>query len=71
MTKTRTKIIGGASFAAFAAAAALALAPAAPAGAGANVLQGDGSVRFIRDSVDLSALAALSSRSGGEVIVGD
>ena len=35
---------------------------------GANVLFGDGSIRFIRESIPLSLFRDLSSRSGGEVV---
>jgi prepilin-type N-terminal cleavage/methylation domain-containing protein/prepilin-type processing-associated H-X9-DG protein len=38
---------------------------------GANVLMGDGSVRFIKQSINLLAWQALSSRAVGEVINGD
>jgi prepilin-type processing-associated H-X9-DG protein len=38
---------------------------------GANILLCDGSVRFIKASIDLSTWAALSSRCGGEVISSD
>ena len=38
---------------------------------GANVLMGDGSVRFIRQSINLLTWQALSSRSSGEVISAD
>ncbi len=38
---------------------------------GANILLCDGSVRFIKASIDLSTWAALSSRCGGEVITAD
>jgi prepilin-type N-terminal cleavage/methylation domain-containing protein/prepilin-type processing-associated H-X9-DG protein len=38
---------------------------------GANVLLGDGSVRFIKESINLLVFAALSSRSNGEVISAD
>jgi prepilin-type processing-associated H-X9-DG protein len=38
---------------------------------GANVLMGDGSVRFIRQSINLLTWQALSSRCGGEVISAD
>ncbi len=38
---------------------------------GVNVLLGDGSIRFIKDSIALPTWKALSSRSGGEVISGD
>jgi prepilin-type N-terminal cleavage/methylation domain-containing protein/prepilin-type processing-associated H-X9-DG protein len=35
---------------------------------GANVLMGDGSVRFVKDSISLPAWRALSTRNGGEVV---
>lgn len=35
---------------------------------GANFALGDGSVRFIRDSVDMPTYRALASRNGGEVV---
>ena len=38
---------------------------------GANVLMGDGSVRFIKQSINLLAWQALSSRAGGEVVSAD
>jgi prepilin-type N-terminal cleavage/methylation domain-containing protein/prepilin-type processing-associated H-X9-DG protein len=38
---------------------------------GANVLAGDGSVRFIKQSINLLAWASLSSRCNGEVISAD
>jgi prepilin-type N-terminal cleavage/methylation domain-containing protein/prepilin-type processing-associated H-X9-DG protein len=38
---------------------------------GVNALLGDGSVRFMRDSIDLITWRALSTRQGGEVISGD
>ena len=38
---------------------------------GANVGMGDGSVRFLRDSISIRTLAALVTRAGGEVINGD
>jgi prepilin-type N-terminal cleavage/methylation domain-containing protein/prepilin-type processing-associated H-X9-DG protein len=38
---------------------------------GANVLMGDGSVRFIKQAINLLTWQALSSRAGGEVISGD
>jgi prepilin-type processing-associated H-X9-DG protein len=38
---------------------------------GANVLMGDGSVRFVRQSINLLTWASLSSRSNGEVISAD
>ncbi len=37
---------------------------------GANVLMGDGSVRFVKQSINLRTWQALSSRSNGEVIDG-
>jgi len=38
---------------------------------GVNVVFGDGSVRFIRDSIDIPTWRALGSRNGNEVISGD
>jgi prepilin-type N-terminal cleavage/methylation domain-containing protein/prepilin-type processing-associated H-X9-DG protein len=38
---------------------------------GVNVLFGDGSVRFIKDSVSMATWQALGSRNGGEVISSD
>ncbi|AMV22972.1 hypothetical protein VT84_01080 [Gemmata sp. SH-PL17] len=38
---------------------------------GANFALSDGSVRFIRDSIDLPTLQKLGTRAGGEVISGD
>jgi prepilin-type processing-associated H-X9-DG protein len=38
---------------------------------GANVLMGDGSVRFVKQQINLLTFAALSSRSNGEVISAD
>jgi prepilin-type processing-associated H-X9-DG protein len=38
---------------------------------GANVLLADGSVRFLKDSVNLRVLRALITRAGGEVVSGD
>ncbi|WP_161967940.1 DUF1559 domain-containing protein [Fimbriiglobus ruber] len=35
---------------------------------GANILLGDGSVRFLSQSVDVNTVAALFTRSGGEVV---
>jgi prepilin-type N-terminal cleavage/methylation domain-containing protein/prepilin-type processing-associated H-X9-DG protein len=35
---------------------------------GANILYGDGSVRFLRSSVNATTVAALVTRSGGEVV---
>jgi prepilin-type N-terminal cleavage/methylation domain-containing protein/prepilin-type processing-associated H-X9-DG protein len=40
-------------------------------GGGANVVLADGSVHFLRDSISLSTLQALSTRAGGEVITED
>jgi prepilin-type processing-associated H-X9-DG protein len=40
-------------------------------GGGANVAFADGSSRFLRDSISLSTLQALSTRAGGEVIAED
>ena len=38
---------------------------------GTNFLFGDGSVRFLKGTIDLGIYQALSSRSGGEVIGAD
>ncbi len=38
---------------------------------GVNLLLGDGSVRFVKDSVDARTWAALGTRSGGEVLSSD
>ena len=38
---------------------------------GANVAFADGSVRFVKESVTIALLAALVTKSGGEVIPGD
>jgi prepilin-type N-terminal cleavage/methylation domain-containing protein/prepilin-type processing-associated H-X9-DG protein len=38
---------------------------------GANVLYGDGSVRFLRASVSATTVAALVTRAGGEVVAND
>jgi prepilin-type N-terminal cleavage/methylation domain-containing protein/prepilin-type processing-associated H-X9-DG protein len=40
-------------------------------GGGANVVMVDGSVHFLRDSLSLATLKALSTRAGGEVITED
>jgi prepilin-type N-terminal cleavage/methylation domain-containing protein/prepilin-type processing-associated H-X9-DG protein len=38
---------------------------------GVNALMGDGSVRFIRNGIDVKTFAAMVTRNGGEVISGD
>jgi prepilin-type processing-associated H-X9-DG protein len=38
---------------------------------GANILMGDGSVRFITAGVDIVTFAALATRAGGEVVGDD
>jgi hypothetical protein len=65
MTKISTRILGGAGVAGFATAAVLTLAPAAQADTGAL---GDGSVRFVAQSIEQASYAALGTRAGGEVV---
>jgi prepilin-type N-terminal cleavage/methylation domain-containing protein len=43
----------------------------APHPQGAMFLLGDGSVRFLRETIDLTTYQALSTRAGGEVVAGD
>jgi prepilin-type processing-associated H-X9-DG protein len=38
---------------------------------GANVLFGDGSVKFVKDSIDLRTWRAIGSRAGGETVSAD
>jgi hypothetical protein len=38
---------------------------------GVHTLQGDGSVRFVKESINLSVWRALGSRNGGEAISAD
>jgi len=38
---------------------------------GVNVCFGDGSVRFVRDSISITTWRVLATRAGGEVIGGD
>jgi prepilin-type processing-associated H-X9-DG protein len=38
---------------------------------GVNVVMMDGSVRFLKDSVNLAAWLGLGSRNGGEIVGGD
>ena len=64
MKRMRTRILGGASLAGFAVAVTLALAPAAHA----DPQMADGSVRFVKDSIQSGVYVSLSTRSGGEVI---
>ena len=75
MKKITTRILGATSLAGFAAAATLALAPAAHADAvasahtaGVNVALGDGSVRFVSQSIDHSTWRAMGTQNGGEVV---
>jgi prepilin-type processing-associated H-X9-DG protein len=75
MRKITTRILGATSLAGFAAAATLALAPAAhadtvgsPHTGGVNVAMGDGSVRFVSQSIDLSTWRAIGTQTGGEVV---
>ncbi len=50
---------------------AVQLAPSSYHPGGINLLMGDGSVRFIKDSVSLPVWRGLSTRNGGEVLSGD
>jgi len=75
MKKITTRILGATSLAGFAAAATLALAPAAhadtvgsPHTGGVNVAMGDGSVRFVSQSIDLSTWRAMGTQTGGEAV---
>ena len=45
--------------------------PSSRHAAGVNVLNGDGSVRFVKDSVNLATWRALGTRAGGEIISSD
>jgi prepilin-type N-terminal cleavage/methylation domain-containing protein/prepilin-type processing-associated H-X9-DG protein len=45
--------------------------PSSRHGGGVNLLMGDGSVRFIKDSIDINTWRALGTRNGGEVISSD
>ena len=38
---------------------------------GVNVALGDGSVRFVRETLDPAVLKSLSTRAGGEILPGD
>ncbi|MFO0960064.1 MAG: DUF1559 domain-containing protein [Isosphaeraceae bacterium] len=46
-------------------------APRSRHAGGVNVLFGDGTVRFLKDSVNLAAWRALSTKAGGEVVSSD
>ena len=50
---------------------AVQLAPSSYHSGGVNLLMGDGSVRFIKDSVNLNVWRGLSTRNGGEILSGD
>jgi len=50
---------------------AVQLSPSSNHSGGVNLLLGDGSVRFIKNSVALSVWRGLSTRNGGEVLSGD
>jgi prepilin-type processing-associated H-X9-DG protein len=47
---------------------AVQLPPSSAHPGGVNVAFGDGSVRFMKDSIALSVWRALSTRNGGEVV---
>jgi len=48
-----------------------AMTPSSRHTSGVNVLFGDGSVRFVRDQIDIPTWRAIGSRNGGEVASGD
>jgi prepilin-type processing-associated H-X9-DG protein len=50
---------------------AVQLAPSSYHSGGINLLMGDGSVRFIKDSVSLNVWRGLSTRNGGEILSSD
>jgi prepilin-type processing-associated H-X9-DG protein len=50
---------------------AVQLSPTSYHPGGVNLLMGDGSVRFIKDSIALNVWRGLSTRNGGEVLSGD
>ena len=47
---------------------AMVVPPSSAHTGGVNVLLGDGSVRFVTDTIDLPTWRALGTRNGGEVL---
>ena len=46
------------------------LPPSSSHPGGVNILLGDGSVRFIKETIALNVWRALSTRNGGEIVSG-
>jgi prepilin-type processing-associated H-X9-DG protein len=67
-TRTCAAMSGGMNMGASMANMAVQLPPSSAHSSGVNVAFGDGSVRFMKDSIALSVWRALSTRNGGEVV---
>ena len=69
-TRTCASMSGGMMMGGSMANMAVELPPSSAHPGGVNVAFGDGSVRFIKDSVALPVWRALSTRNGGEIVSG-